>query len=83
MNAFALLLLFLVNALGGKWGAAPTGERLAALDARVVRRDELRQLVRDRKLVAAMRLYRQDTGASLVEAKAAVDQLAAGLRTAG
>jgi len=33
--------------------------------------------------VAAIRLYRQDTGASLVEAKAAVDGVAAELRTAG
>ncbi len=83
MDTFAILLLILAGAIGGRRGAAPTVERRAALEARVVHRDELRQLVRDRKLVAAIRLYRQDTGASLVEAKAAVDGVAAELRTAG
>lgn len=79
----AFLMQFLFSLIGGRRGTKPTEARLAALDARVIRRDELRRLVRDRKLVAAMRLYRQDTGASLIEAKTAVDSLAAELRAAG
>ncbi|MEV7724457.1 hypothetical protein AB0P15_06945 [Streptomyces sp. NPDC087917] len=39
--------------------------------------DEVRALVRDGRTVAAVKRYRQITGASLVEAKRAVDSLSA------
>lgn len=73
----------LAGPIVGRRDTTPTIKRRAMLEARLVHRDEVRQMVRERKLVAAIRLYRQDTGASLVEAKAAVDGLAAELRAAG
>ena len=38
--------------------------------------DEVRQLVRDGKKIEAIKLYRQETGADLAEAKDVVDSIA-------
>ncbi|MEV7016561.1 hypothetical protein [Streptomyces sp. NPDC093991] len=43
------------------------------LEEEVPRKDEILALVRDGKQVQAIKLYRESTGASLVEAKQAVD----------
>ncbi|MBT3164620.1 hypothetical protein HTV80_16090 [Streptomyces sp. Vc74B-19] len=49
--------------------------RHLGLDEEVPRKDEILALVRDGKQVQAIRLYREATGADLVEAKQAVDRM--------
>ncbi|MFZ4152271.1 hypothetical protein [Streptomyces pseudogriseolus] len=49
--------------------------RHLGLEEEVPRRDEILALVRDGKQVQAIRLYREATGAGLVEAKQAVDAM--------
>jgi ribosomal protein L7/L12 len=60
----------------------PSWERLAELDARLVRRDEVERLLQAGQKIAAIKLYREETGASLREAKDAVERIADG-RSAG
>ncbi len=50
--------------------------RLDTLDSRLVHRDEVADLLRRSQKIEAIGLYRRDTGASLLDAKAAVDRLA-------
>ncbi|MBA2285042.1 MAG: hypothetical protein H0W02_06145 [Ktedonobacteraceae bacterium] len=59
--------------------AAPPSreERFAELDARLVRRDELQNLLQAQQKIQAIKLYREDTGASLREAKLIIDRMAA------
>lgn len=54
--------------------------RQAELDAKLQHPDELRQLVNEKKKIQAIKLYREETGANLQEAKRAVDYLEAQLR---
>ncbi|MEV5232840.1 hypothetical protein [Streptomyces pseudogriseolus] len=49
--------------------------RHLGLEEEVPRRDEILALVRDGKQVQAIKLYREATGADLVEAKQAVDAM--------
>jgi large subunit ribosomal protein L7/L12 len=49
--------------------------RLAEFDARLTRRDEVLRLLRSRQKIKAIKVYREDTGASLADAKAAVEQM--------
>ncbi|MEQ8145642.1 hypothetical protein [Streptomyces sp. OP7] len=49
--------------------------RHLGLDEEVPREDEILALVRDGKQVQAIKLYREATGADLVEAKQAVDRM--------
>ncbi|MDT6986493.1 hypothetical protein ACFSUJ_17750 [Streptomyces lusitanus] len=49
--------------------------RHLGLEEEVPRRDEILALVRDGKQVQAIKLYREATGAGLVEAKQAVDAM--------
>ncbi|MFZ4183226.1 hypothetical protein ACPCTK_15615 [Streptomyces pseudogriseolus] len=49
--------------------------RHLGLEEEVPRRDEVLALVRDGKQVQAIKLYREATGAGLVEAKQAVDAM--------
>lgn len=81
MFDFVALLLILIS--GVPHGTKPSAARLAELDARLNQRDELRRLVRAGKHVEAIRLYRRETGATLVEAKTAVDRVRAELRPGG
>lgn len=53
--------------------------QLDAFDARLVRRDELMSLLSNEK-IKAIKLYREDTGASLADAKNAVERMQLGLR---
>lgn len=50
-------------------------ERLAALDARLQHPDAVQRLFRERKDAAAYRLYQQETGASLREARVAMSRV--------
>jgi ribosomal protein L7/L12 len=47
----------------------PSWERLAELDARLVRRDEVERLLQAGQKIAAIKLYREETGASLGKQK--------------
>ncbi|WP_431990424.1 hypothetical protein [Streptomyces albogriseolus] len=49
--------------------------RHVGLEEEVPRRDEILALVRDGKQVQAVKLYREATGAGLLEAKQAVDAM--------
>ncbi|MEV5417452.1 hypothetical protein ACWDN6_05535 [Streptomyces albogriseolus] len=49
--------------------------RHLSLEEEVPRRDEILALVRDGKQVQAVKLYREATGAGLLEAKQAVDAM--------
>ncbi|CAL9299027.1 hypothetical protein [Streptomyces sp. SudanB66_2053] len=49
--------------------------RHLGLEEEVPRRDEVLALVRDGKQVQAIKLYREATGAGLIEAKQAVDAM--------
>lgn len=49
--------------------------RLDEFDARLVRRDEVRSLLNARRKIEAIKVYREDTGASLADAKAAVERI--------
>ncbi|MDQ2714255.1 MAG: hypothetical protein M3Z08_05045 [Chloroflexota bacterium] len=51
--------------------------RLAELDARLVRRDELQSLLQARQKIQAIKLFREDTGASLREAKEIIERMIA------
>ncbi len=59
--------------------AAPSSreERFAELDARLVRRDELQSLLQAQQKIQAIKLFREDTGASLREAKEIIDRMVA------
>lgn len=46
------------------------------IEEEIARKDEIIGLVREGKQVQAIKLYRETTGASLVEAKQAVDRMA-------
>ncbi|HEU5375019.1 MAG TPA: ribosomal protein L7/L12 [Ktedonobacteraceae bacterium] len=50
--------------------------RLDELDTRLVRRTEVLDLLQAGQTIKAMKIYREDTGASLVDAKAAVERMA-------
>ncbi|MEO6891937.1 MAG: hypothetical protein ABI456_20205 [Ktedonobacteraceae bacterium] len=52
-------------------------ERLAELDARLVRRDELQSLLQAQQKIKAIKLFREDTGASLREAKDIIERMVA------
>ena len=52
--------------------------RQAELDAKLQHPDRLRQLIKETKKIQAIKLYREETGANLQEAKAAVERMAAG-----
>ncbi len=54
--------------------------RQPELDAKLQHPDELRQLVNEKKKIQAIKLYREETGANLQEARRAVDYLEAQLR---
>lgn len=56
--------------------APPSVERLADLRARVRRREQIETELRRGNRFRAIKLYRDDTGASLAEAVAGVDDLA-------
>jgi len=49
--------------------------RHLGLEEEVPRKDEILALVRDGKQVQAVKLYRESTGAGLLEAKQAVDAM--------
>ncbi len=49
-------------------------------DARLVRRDEITWLLQSGQKINAIKLYREDTGASLADAKAAVERMEQALR---
>ena len=49
--------------------------RLDEFDARLIRRDEVISLLRSRQKIKAIKIYREDTGASLPDAKAAVERM--------
>jgi hypothetical protein len=71
-NAIALIALPLRPRLLWK-PIAPLQDRRADLDARLQREDEVERLLRQGKKIQAIRVYRQDTGATLSEAKGAVE----------
>lgn len=50
--------------------------RLDTLDSRLAHRDEVVNLLRRGQKIEAIRVYRRATGASLLDAKTAVDRLA-------
>jgi ribosomal protein L7/L12 len=50
-------------------------ERFAALSALLRSRDELESLLKQKKKISAIKLFRQETGADLKEAKLAVEQI--------
>lgn len=52
-----------------------TISRLTELDARLVRRDEVMHLLQSGQKIKAIKMYREDTGASLADAKAAVERM--------
>ncbi len=52
-------------------------ERFAELSASLIHPDELERLLRTQNKIAAIKLFRQETGTSLREAKYAVDQIQA------
>lgn len=49
--------------------------RLDDLDARLTRRDEITWLLQTGQKINAIKLYREDTGASLADAKAAIERM--------
>lgn len=54
--------------------------RLDDLDARLTRRDEITWLLQTGQKINAIKLYREETGASLADAKAAVERMELALR---
>lgn len=54
--------------------------RLDDFDARLTRRDEITWLLQSGQKIQAIKLYREDTGASLADAKAAVERMEPALR---
>ena len=79
-NAIALIARRVRPELLWKPIAPPSPARLAELDARLVRADRVRELVRRGHRIQAIKEYRADTGASLAEAAGAVESLARELR---
>lgn len=57
--------------------------RLDALDSLLVRREEIINLASAGQMIKAIKLYREDTGASLADAKAAVERLEQRMRLEG
>jgi ribosomal protein L7/L12 len=58
-------------------GASP---QQVELDARLEQQDEIRQLLQARQKIQAIKLYREETGVNLKEAKAAVERMEAGMQ---
>lgn len=56
-------------------GSRNFSARLDEYDARLVRRDEIANLLRGGQKIKAIKIYREDTGASLADAKAAVERM--------
>src|SRR5579883_2089822 len=54
--------------------------RLDNLDARLTQRDEIIWLLQKGQKINAIKLYREDTGASLTDARAAVERMELALR---
>jgi ribosomal protein L7/L12 len=61
-------------------GSREFSARLDELDARLVRSEEVNSFVRSGQMIKAIKIYREDTGASLADARAAVERIEAGLR---
>lgn len=62
----------------GKWffrGHNDISARLDELDALLLQRDEIAALLSTGRKIEAIKIYRQDTGASLAEAKTAVERM--------
>ncbi len=78
-NAIALIALPLRPQLLWKPIAPPPLDHRAELDARLQRADEVERLLRLGNKIQAIWVYREDTGATLNEAKGAIDARAAEL----
>ena len=57
------------------FGSQNFSNRLDELDTRLIRRDEVMRLLYDGRKINAIKVYREDTGASLADAKAAVERM--------
>lgn len=57
--------------------------RLDELDARLLRRDDVASLLQAGKKINAIKIYREDTGASLADAKAAIERMEQQLKLYG
>ncbi len=88
MSGLIILLLFLIIGVSvalislrsrdASRGRLPP-ERFAELSALLVHPDELERLLRAQHKIAAIKLFRQETGTGLREAKYAVDQIQAAM----
>ncbi len=56
-------------------GSQNFSSRLDELDARLIRRDDIASLLQAGQKINAIKVYREDTGASLADAKAAVERM--------
>ena len=56
-------------------GSQNISSRLDELDARLIRRDDIASLLQAGQKINAIKVYREDTGASLADAKAAVERM--------
>jgi len=72
-NALAIIARRHKPELLYKRSSPPPAERVAELDVRLLRRDELRDLVSEGQRLHAIKLYMDDTGATLSEAKGIID----------
>lgn len=64
------------NNLTGMLTNQDRSSRLDEFDTRLVRRTEVLDLLQAGKTIKAIKIYREDTGASLADAKAAVERMA-------
>lgn len=69
-----------------KWffaGSQNTARRLDELDARLWRRDDIASLLQAGQKSSAIKIYREDTGASLSDARAAVERMEQQIQLSG
>lgn len=64
-------------------GGQNASSRLDELDACLVRRDDVASLLQAGQKINAIKIYREDTGASLSDAKTAIERMELGLRLYG